>query len=154
MPDEQNEQGQPQPVRPKRAPEQPKQDIAERMERSHRHDSERSHERQEAPPRGHPGGILRHVIDLARSLRARDWSAAWGHFIDLGQLVKDDLDGLAPAPMFAANVAAGADQLAERLERFASDHGSLRGDERGAFPWGELLPLLKMLVDVILSKRT
>lgn len=109
-------------------------------------------------PKGHPGGLITHVIDLAKALRDRQWATALGYFGEIVRLVQADLDLAPPAPMMSSAVlAASANQVAERLERFASDNGGYQAGapgERGAIPWTELFFLLKMALDVILSKRT
>lgn len=108
-----------------------------------------------ARPKGHEGGLLVHIIDLASALRHQDWGAALGYFSEILGMISPTFHEAPPAPVFAREDAgAGAGQVAEALERFAKDHSGVRGaTEAGAIPWGDLLMLLKLVLDVILSKR-
>lgn len=105
-------------------------------------------------PAGHPGGIFSHLFQLSAQLKAKDWAAALGTFVDIMVHLKNDWQSVqpVPGPVFGVSAPPDSGDLADQIEQLARQHqpAMQSAGAAGAFPWDVLLPqLLPLLIQAL-----
>lgn len=111
-------------------------------------------------PVGHPGGLFVHLATLAQQLRAKDWPAAFSTLVEVLGLIADDFNAvppLQPNAAFATGPGDAVEAVAGRLESLARPHAGAhaagaQAAGAGAVPWGELIPLLMQVLQLIFRR--